>query len=78
VCDAPSSDPKATASVQLPSNARQLLGQACVETVGGFEQAYKVTFFASIIAVVLGLMLPGWPGKWAGRRAADASTAIAH
>ncbi len=56
----------------------QLLGQACVETVGGFEQAYKVTFFASIAAVVLGLMLPGWPGKWAGRRAADAPVAMGH
>jgi EmrB/QacA subfamily drug resistance transporter len=72
VCAAPTSDPQAKPSVQLPSNARDLLGQACVETVGGFEQAYKVTFFASIVAVILGLMLPGWPGKWAGRRAADA------
>jgi len=45
--------------VQLSSNARELLDQACVETVGGFEQAYKVTFFASIAAVALGLMLPG-------------------
>jgi hypothetical protein len=78
VCDAPASDPQAKPSVQLPSNARELLGQACVETVGGFEQAYKVTFFASIIAVVLGLMLPGWPGKWAGRRAVDAPIPIAH
>jgi hypothetical protein len=77
VCDAPIAI-RGTASVQLPSNASQLLEQACVETVGGFEQAYKVTFFASIAAVVLGLMLPGWPGKWAGRRAADAPTVAAH
>jgi EmrB/QacA subfamily drug resistance transporter len=72
LCDAPTSDPPTATSVQLPSNARELLGEACVETVGGFEQAYKVTFFAAIAALVLGLMLPGWPGKWGGRRAADA------
>ncbi len=78
VCEAPSGAPVVTASVQLPPNARQLLGQACVETVNGFEQAYKVTFFASVAALVLGLMLPGWPGKWAGRRAADAPVAVGH
>ena len=67
----PASDPAMAPSPQL-------IDRACQETVAGFEQAYKVTFFASIAAVVLGLMLPGWPGKWAGRRAADAPTAIAH
>ena len=67
----PASDPAMTPSPQL-------IDRACQETVAGFEQAYKVTFFASIAAVVLGLMLPGWPGKWAGRRAADGPTAIGH
>src|SRR5512143_3999911 len=78
VCDAPPGDPKLAAPPQLPPNASQLLGEACVETVSGFEQAYKVTFFASVAALVLGLMLPGWPGKWAGRRAADAPVPIGH
>jgi len=39
--------------------------------VAGFEKAYTLTFFAAILALLLGLMLPGWPRKWAGRRAAD-------
>ncbi len=78
VCDAPAGEPKLAAPPQLPPNAGRLLGEACVETVGGFEQAYKVTFFASVAALVLGLMLPGWPGKWAGRRAADAPVPIGH
>jgi hypothetical protein len=33
---------------------------------------------AFITALVLGLMLPGWPGKWAGRRAADVPVAVGH
>ncbi|HTZ00630.1 MAG TPA: MDR family MFS transporter [Rhodocyclaceae bacterium] len=47
------------------------LGQVCRENIAGFEQAYRITFFASIVALALGLLLPGWPLKWAGRRAAD-------
>jgi EmrB/QacA subfamily drug resistance transporter len=45
--------------------------EACTEYVAGFERAYRVTFYAAFAALVLGLMLPGWPFKWAGRRAAD-------
>lgn len=78
VCEAPAGDPKLAAPVQLPPNAGQLLGQTCEETVAGFERSYTVTFLASVAALILGLMLPGWPGKWAGRRAADAPTPIAH
>jgi len=48
------------------------LGEACRENVNGFENTYRITFYAAIVALVLGLMLPGWPRKWAGRRAADA------
>ena len=51
-----------------------LIEQACLENVAGFERAYRVTFFASIVALILGLMLPGWPLAWAGRRAADMPT----
>jgi EmrB/QacA subfamily drug resistance transporter len=55
----------------LPSNPGALLRRACDENVAGFEKAYTLTFFAAILAWLLGLMLPGWPRKWAGRRAAD-------
>ncbi len=46
----------------------QLLQQACQQNINGFEQAYKVTFYAAILALVLGALLPGWPGKWTGRQ----------
>jgi hypothetical protein len=36
--------------------------------IAGFERAYTVTFYAAILALVLGLLLPGWPGKWVGRK----------
>ena len=68
----------AIGAMQLPPNASQLMDEACQESVAGFEQAYTVTFYAAIAALVLGLMLPGWPLKWAGRRAADMPTSIAH
>ena len=55
-------------------NLGALVEQACLENVAGFERAYRITFFASIVALILGLMLPGWPRPWGGRRAADVPT----
>jgi EmrB/QacA subfamily drug resistance transporter len=40
---------------------------ACAQSVNGFENAYRITFFAAIGALILGAFLPGWPGKWSGR-----------
>ena len=40
---------------------------ACRESIKGFENAYRLTFFASIGALIVGAFLPGWPGKWGGR-----------
>lgn len=40
---------------------------ACDESMNGFENAYRLTFFASIGALILGAFLPGWPAKWGGR-----------
>ena len=65
-------------SAQLPPNAFALVARACKESVQGFERAYTVTFYAALMALVLGLMLPGWPFKWAGRRAADAPPIAVH
>jgi EmrB/QacA subfamily drug resistance transporter len=45
-----------------------ILTQACNENIAGFERAYRLTFFMAILALGLGLMLPGWPGKWTGRQ----------
>ena len=51
---------------------------ACAEYVTGFERTYQITFFAAILAVILGLFLPGWPGKWSGRAAMiDSTRAVA-
>jgi EmrB/QacA subfamily drug resistance transporter len=40
---------------------------ACAQSIKGFETAYGLTFFASIGALILGALLPGWPSKWGGR-----------
>ncbi len=51
---------------------RARLDNACVENIRGFENTYRITFYASIVALILGLFLPGWPGKWLGRAGAQA------
>lgn len=51
-----------------PAAIAALKDRACQENVAGFERAYRLTFYAAILALVLGLMLPGWPGKWNGRQ----------
>jgi len=51
-----------------PLKDDSIINEACQENIAGFERAYTVTFYAAILAVVLGLLLPGWPGKWVGRK----------
>ena len=41
--------------------------QACHENLLGFEAAYRLTFYFALLAVVIGVFLPGWPFGWAGR-----------
>ena len=43
------------------------LKASCDQNISGFEAAYRITFFAAIGALILGMFLPGWPAKWAGR-----------
>ena len=62
-------------SGQIPANVLVLLDEACKENIAGFEKTYTLTFYAAILALLLGLLLPGWPFKWAGRRAADSPPA---
>jgi EmrB/QacA subfamily drug resistance transporter len=47
------------------------LAQACSESMKGFESAYRLTFYASLGALLLAFFMPGWPGKWSGRQAAE-------
>ena len=60
------------AAPPIPPQVVPLLGEACRENISGFKHAYRITFFASILAFIIGLLLPGWPFKWAGRCAEDA------
>ena len=57
-------------------NVVQSLGVAIMATIIasekadpllGFEAAYRLTFYISIVAVAIGALLPGWPGRWTGR-----------
>ena len=76
ICEAAAAGPASanppaahTAQTILPPDQQQAaLQRACQENISGFERAYKVTFYAAILALALGLMLPGWPGKWEGRQ----------
>ena len=62
----------------IPAQVAQLLGEACQENIAGFELSYRITFFAAIFSFLIGLFLPGWPFKWAGRRAADGPAPTGH
>ncbi len=65
-------------SPPIPPQVAPLLAEACRENIAGFELSYRITFFAAILAFLIGLLLPGWPFKWAGRRAADGPPPVAH
>ena len=43
------------------------LRRACIETMAGFERAYRITFWFAALALALGSLLPGWPFGWRGR-----------
>ncbi|HEY3247991.1 MAG TPA: DHA2 family efflux MFS transporter permease subunit [bacterium] len=71
LCEARSAQPESSivpASTTQPSPAMlSLIRQACDEYVKGFERAYRLTFYAALLAMLLGMTLPGWPAKWHGR-----------
>jgi hypothetical protein len=75
VCETPGVDAKDNlppgVSPQTPdvTKAQIVAGlkQVCDQSMQGFEAAYRITFFASIGALLLAAFLPGWPGKWTGR-----------
>lgn len=54
------------------------LQRSCEENMRGFEAAYRITFYASIGALILGLFLPGWPAKWGGRGSTQTPTPGGH
>lgn len=65
LCEAPA--PQSQGPIVLASDRLPVLQRACDEYVGGFERAYRLTFFAALLAMLLGMTLPGWPASWHGR-----------
>lgn len=71
----------ASPAAQQPAVKAQLskaIDQGCHEYVSGFEQTYKLTFYFAALACVLGIFMPGWPGKWAGRAAQQTASGGGH
>lgn len=53
----------------VKAQVRAQLDQICAENILGFEHTYRITFYAALVALVIGAFLPGWPGRWLGRGA---------
>ena len=54
------------------------LQQVCNQSMQGFEATYRLTFYASIGALLLSFLLPGWPAKWSGRASMQGPVAGGH
>ncbi|MBK9714122.1 MAG: DHA2 family efflux MFS transporter permease subunit [Kouleothrix sp.] len=59
------------------AQAKQSIDRACSEYLVGFDRTYKLTFYVALVAIVIGLFMPGWPFAWAGRTAAGEAPAPA-
>ncbi|MFM2309726.1 MAG: hypothetical protein RLY87_1848 [Chloroflexota bacterium] len=57
---------------------RAQIQAACDQNVLGFEAAYLLTFYVGLCAIVFGLLLPGWPGKWEGRSEMQKKASVGH
>jgi EmrB/QacA subfamily drug resistance transporter len=57
---------------------RAQIQAACDQNVQGFEAAYLLTFYVGLCAIVFGLFLPGWPGKWEGRSEMQKKASVGH
>jgi EmrB/QacA subfamily drug resistance transporter len=81
LCETPGIPDGQNVPAGVPAAARpqvqQQIKQACGEYLLGFENTYKLTFYMAMIAVVIGLFMPGWPAAWAGRTAAGEAPAPA-
>jgi EmrB/QacA subfamily drug resistance transporter len=75
---------RGSALINATRNVVQSIGVAVLATVLasaggqpliGFENAYRLTFYVSLLAVAIALFLPGWPGQWSGREGLQAATA---
>jgi DHA2 family multidrug resistance protein len=57
----------------MPPQALGMIKTFCGQYIDGLEHDYKVTFYASLVAILLGAILPGWPGKWSRRSGGEPS-----
>lgn len=62
----------------LPPQALGPIRTFCTEYTQGLENAYTFTFYASLVALALGAMMPGWPGKVAQRGKGAAEVGVSH
>jgi len=73
LCETPGVPDDQNVPAGVPAAVRpqvqQQIKQACGEYLLGFENTYKLTFYVALVAVVIGLFMPGWPAAWAGRTA---------
>jgi EmrB/QacA subfamily drug resistance transporter len=67
ICETPGVSAENNVPPGAPVTLAPVIKQACDSSMGGFENAYRLTFYASIGALIIGAFLPGWPGKWSGR-----------
>lgn len=64
-----------TSNLPLPPQAVTSISQFCNEYVQGLENAYQITFYFAILALILSAFLPGWPFGWKGREQLSAEPA---
>lgn len=57
----------ASAAQAAKTQILAVMKTTCDQSMRGFEMAYRLTFYASLAALVVVSFLPGWPGKWGGR-----------
>jgi DHA2 family multidrug resistance protein len=67
LCEA--AKPTQSPSTKTVSGIGSPRSRACVETMHGFERAYRITFWFALLALLLAVFLPGWPFGWEGRKA---------
>ena len=49
---------------QKPAHPAALVGELCRERVSGITAGFRIAFWASLLAAVLALFMPGWPKPW--------------
>jgi hypothetical protein len=59
----------------VPPQAGATIAQFCGQYITGLENAYRLTFYFALAAMLLGATLPGWPLRWSSPRSAPDSGA---